>query len=165
MNYGAAIISIKLPSNKNDLTDVVLGFDHLDGYLGKSVENPYFGVINGRVANRISNASFVLDGQTFNLSKNDQKFGESSVHGGFIGFDKVLWNAQVNLNSVTFSYFSKDGQEGYPGDLITNVTYELTEENELKIGQFSHQYLLKLPLDGQLDLSCLGSQLTHVQNS
>ena len=140
MNYGAAIISIKLPSrDKTDLVDVVLGFDKLDGYLDKPVQNPYFGVINGRVANRIANSTFQLDGQTFELSKNDQKFGNSSVHGGFIGFDRVLWNAdQVSSNSVTFSYYSKDGQEGYPGDLITNVTYELTEQNELKIGQIRH---------------------------
>ena len=132
-NFGASIVSIKLPSKENGLVDVVLGFDDFQGYANKS--NPYFGVINGRVANRISNGTFKLDGQKYSLAQNDQQFGNASVHGGVKGFDKVLWKADIDHqdNIVTFSYLSPDGEEGYPGDLITNVTYKLTQDNTLTL--------------------------------
>ena len=132
-NFGASIVSIKLPSKEKGLVDVVLGFDDFQGYANES--NPYFGVINGRVANRISNGTFKLDGQKYSLAQNDQQFGNASVHGGIKGFDKVLWKADIyhQVNAVTFSYLSPDGEEGYPGDLITNVTYKLTQDNTLTL--------------------------------
>jgi len=132
-NFGASIVSIKLPSKENGLVDVVLGFDDFQGYANKS--NPYFGVVNGRVANRISNGTFKLDGQKYSLAQNDQQFGNASVHGGVKGFDKVLWKADIDhqVNAVTFSYLSPDGEEGYPGDLMTNVTYKLTQDNTLTL--------------------------------
>jgi aldose 1-epimerase len=98
---------------------------------GNNGKNPYFGAICGRVANRIANGAFTLDGKKYSLAKNN---GPNSLHGGVTGYDKVMWDAFINLDgSVTFTYLSKDGEEGYPGDVTLNVTYTLTEENGLEL--------------------------------
>jgi aldose 1-epimerase len=112
--------------------DVVLGYDSLSGYLQQS--NPYFGCLVGRYANRIANAKFALDGKTYQLAANDHG---NTLHGGLKGFDKRIWKASdINtdtVSSIKFSYDSKDGEEGYPGNLHAEVIYTLTSDNQLKI--------------------------------
>jgi len=132
IDYGATIVSVKVPNTEKpgSKIDLVLGYDNIDGYLGKPSKNPYFGAIVGRVANRIAEGTFKIDGEKFTLAQNN---GTNSLHGGLIGYDKVIWNSATNENSVTFSYLSKDGEEGYPGDVVINVTYTLTRDNGLKI--------------------------------
>jgi len=127
INYGATITSLKV-----DGIDVVLGFDDMDGYTSKNGgRNPYFGAVIGRVANRIGNAKFSLDGKEYNLAQNN---GANALHGGLRGLDKVMWRSAVNKDgSVTFSYVSLDGDEGYPGDIIYNVSYSVDAEAGVKI--------------------------------
>ncbi len=129
MNYGGIIVSVRVPDKNGKLDDIVLGYDKVDGYL----QNPsYFGAIVGRYANRIANATFTLDGVKYTLAKND---GPNSLHGGVNGFNKQLWEAKEFKNDkgvgVAFSYLSKDGEEGYPGNLKVKVSYTLTDENQL----------------------------------
>jgi aldose 1-epimerase len=128
-NYGGIIVSLKTPDRNGKTADVVLGFDSLEGYLG---DHPYFGAIIGRYGNRIAKGKFSLNGQEYSLAKNN---GENHLHGGIRGFDKVVWRAKEDpaSNSLALSYLSKDGEEGYPGNLAVNVTYTLTDDNELKI--------------------------------
>ena len=130
MNYGATVTSIMVPDRNNEMGDVVLGFDSLPGYMGPG--NSFFGVIAGRYANRIAKGQFVLDGNTYSLAKNNNG---NSLHGGLKGFDKVVWNGKVDESdsSLVFSYLSKDGEEGYPGNLNVTVTYKLTDDNALRI--------------------------------
>jgi aldose 1-epimerase len=120
MTYGAAIVSIQVPDRAGKVTDIVLGFDSLEGYLGN---NPYFGAIVGRYANRIAHGRFVLDGKEYSLTKND---GDNSLHGGTKGFDKAVWKAAPITNGVEFTHVSKDGDQGYPGTLTAKVRYTLT---------------------------------------
>jgi aldose 1-epimerase len=131
MNYGGIIVSLRVPDKKGVLADVALGFDTLDAYLNNK---PYFGAIIGRYANRIANSKFALDGVECRLARNN---GMNSLHGGLMGFDKVLWHRGEFENNqgigVVFTYTSKDGEEGYPGNLKTKVTYALTDQNELQI--------------------------------
>jgi len=131
MNYGGIIVSLRVPDKKGVLADVVLGFDALDAYLNNK---PYFGAIIGRYANRIAKGKFALDGVEYRLARNN---GMNSLHGGLKGFDKVLWHGEQFENNhgigVVFTYTSKDGEEGYPGNLKTTVTYTLTDQNELQI--------------------------------
>ena len=131
ITYGAIITSVRTPDRAGRLDDIVLGFDSLAGYL-KNV--PYFGAIVGRYANRIRNAQFTLDGTTYHLAKN---IGENTLHGGVRGFDKVLWTGEPFQTDsgagVTLQYTSKDGEEGYPGTLVTRVTYTLTPRDELVV--------------------------------
>ena len=130
-NYGGIITSIKTPDRDGKLADVVLGFDALDGYLGK---HPYFGAIIGRYANRISQGRVVLDGVEHTLTRNEN---ENHLHGGTCGFDKRVWHVAAASGgkepTLTLQYLSKDGEEGYPGNLDVTVTYTLTEANELKV--------------------------------
>jgi galactose mutarotase-like enzyme len=131
ITYGAIITSIRTPDRSGHLDDIVLGFDSLAGYLHNV---PYFGAIVGRYANRIRNAQFTLDGTTYHLAKN---IGENTLHGGVRGFDKVLWTGEPFQTDsgagVTLQYTSKDGEEGYPGTLVTRVTYTLTARDELVV--------------------------------
>jgi len=131
MSYGAIIVSIRVPDRTGKFADVVLGFDSLDGYLKG---HPYFGAVVGRYGNRIAKGKFTLNGQTYTLAKNN---GENSLHGGLKGFDKQVWPAKDLTNddnaSLQLVYLSKDGEEGYPGNLTTTVTYTLTATDELKI--------------------------------
>jgi aldose 1-epimerase len=130
-NYGGIITSIVVPDRQGKFADVVLGFDSLDGYLGR---HPYFGAIVGRYGNRIANGKFSIGPDTFTLAKND---GENALHGGLRGFDKVVWSAngftEKESRGVELKYTSKDGEEGYPGDLYVTVRYTLTDGNELRI--------------------------------
>ena len=131
MDYGAIVVSLRTPDRAGRMGDIVLGFDTIDGYLKSS---PYFGAIAGRYANRIAKARFALDGKTYHLAANN---GPNALHGGVRGFDKVLWRATTGADSdavhVVFSYTSVDGEEGYPGTLRAQVTYTLTERNELVV--------------------------------
>ncbi|HLY16991.1 MAG TPA: aldose epimerase family protein [Bryobacteraceae bacterium] len=126
--YGAVVVSLKVPDRAGALGDVVLGFDDFNGYL---TPPPYFGAVVGRYGNRIAHAQFVLDGVTYHLAKND---GDNTLHGGKRGFDKVIWKAKPNGGqSLELTYLSKDGEEGYPGNLSVTVVYTLTDDNELLI--------------------------------
>jgi aldose 1-epimerase len=128
MTYGGILVSLEVPDRNGKLEDIVLGYDSLGGYLKK---NPYFGAIVGRYANRIAEGRFSLRGVQYRLAKND---GENHLHGGNKGFDKVVWNGEsIKLDSavgVKLSYLSKDGEEGYPGNLTCIVEYLLTNRNE-----------------------------------
>jgi aldose 1-epimerase len=129
-NYGGRVVKLIIPDRQGNMADVVLGFDDLQGYLGN---NPFFGALVGRYANRIGNAHFKLDGVEYKLETND---GKNSLHGGSQGFDKKVWKAKVLPGAepaLELNYLSKDGEEGYPGNLTATVVYTLTENNELKI--------------------------------
>jgi len=130
MNYGGIILSLRVPDRKGQLADIVLGHEKAEGYMPNP---PYLGAIVGRYANRIANGTFTLDGKAYTLPKND---GPNTLHGGLTRtFDKVVWDgeAQKGKNAVAFSYLSKDGEEGFPGNLRVKVTYTLTDSNELVI--------------------------------
>jgi aldose 1-epimerase len=131
ITYGGILVSLEVPDRDGKPGDVVLGFDNLDDYIEK---NPYFGTITGRYANRIGKGSFVLDGVEYKLATNN---GPNHLHGGIKGFDKVVWNIEETTATsdkalLKLSYLSKDGEEGYPGNLDCTVIYTLTEDNELK---------------------------------
>ncbi|XP_069684739.1 galactose mutarotase-like [Periplaneta americana] len=126
INYGATITRIIVPDKTGNLDDVVLGFDDITGYQGPN--NPYFGCIVGRVANRIQNGKFSLGNHVYNVTVNR---GTYHLHGGKKGFDKVLWESHVDGNKVTFTYLSACGEEGYPGDVLVQATYQLSPDNEL----------------------------------
>ena len=130
-NYGGILVTLKAPDREGRLDDVVLGYDHLEGYLTLS---PYFGAVVGRYANRIAKGTFTLDGVTYTLAANN---GPNSLHGGRKGFDKVVWHAAqtgtASAPSLTLQYLSKDGEEGYPGNLSVTAIYSLTDENGLRL--------------------------------
>jgi aldose 1-epimerase len=131
INFGGTLVSLKVPDRKGDLTDVVLGYDTLDGYEnGKN----YFGATIGRYGNRIAHGNFTLNGIQYVLAKNN---GENSLHGGIKGFNKVVWTAKEvpgkDGQALQLNYLSKDGEEGYPGNLAVEVIYTLTDRNELQI--------------------------------
>jgi aldose 1-epimerase len=129
-NYGGVVVSIVVPDREGKPGDVVLGFDNLEGYLGKQ---PYFGALIGRYANRIGNARFKLDGVEYKLPAND---GPNSLHGGTQGFDKRVWTAREISGqhpALQLTYLSPDGEEGYPGKLHVKVVYSLSEDNALRI--------------------------------
>ena len=131
INYGGIVTSLMVPDKDGNMGDVVLGYDSLSSYL-KS--NPYFGALIGRYGNRIGKGKFSLDGTTYTLPIND---GPNHLHGGPAGFDKVYWNIAPVEDStkaaLTLTYHSVDGEQGYPGNLDVEVTYTLTDENELKV--------------------------------
>ena len=131
MTYGAILVSLKTPDRAGALADVNLGFDSLEGYLGT---HPYFGAIIGRYGNRIAKARFTLDGAEYRLAVNNN---ENTLHGGLKGFDKVVWTAEPvrgeKSAGLKLTYLSKDGEEGYPGNLAVTVVYTLTDADELEI--------------------------------
>jgi aldose 1-epimerase len=130
-NYGGAVVSLKVPDRSGKLADVVLGYDNADGYVNNK---SFFGALVGRYGNRIGHAQFVLDGNTYTLAKNN---GENSLHGGIKGFNKALWTAKIlpakDGQALELSYLSKDGEEGFPGNLKVSVIYTLTDSNALRI--------------------------------
>jgi aldose 1-epimerase len=129
-NYGATVTSWVTQDKNGNKSNVVLGFDSLSGYLAKP---PYFGAIVGRYGNRIGKAQFTIDGNTYKLATNDR---QNNLHGGNKGFDKVVWDATPssdNTPSLTLTYLSKDGEEGFPGNLKSTVKYTLTDDDELLI--------------------------------
>jgi aldose 1-epimerase len=166
-NFGGIIVSVRTPDKQGRMDDIVLGFDDLQGYLDNK---PYFGAIIGRYANRIAAARFTLDGVQYSLAANN---GPNSLHGGIKGFNKVVWSAEPFENftgvGLIFTYTSKDGEEGYPGNLRAKVTYTLTDQNELTfdyeattdkatpVNLTQHSYF-NLAGDGRGDI--LGHELT-----
>ncbi|MEQ1676344.1 MAG: aldose epimerase family protein [Chitinophagaceae bacterium] len=130
MNYGATITNIIVPDKTGTPGDVVLGFDSLEGYINAG--NFYMGAICGRYANRVANGTFRINGNQYQLTQNN---GKNCLHGGTRGFDKVIWNAALlpEGDGVAFTYISKDGEEGFPGNLEVTVTYRVIN-NTLHIG-------------------------------
>ena len=129
-NYGATVTSWVSPDKNNKTSGIVLGFDSLSGYLAKP---PYFGAVVGRYGNRIAKGKFKIDTAQYTLATNN---GPNALHGGLKGFDKQVWDATLasdSTASLELSYVSKDGEEGYPGNLKVTVHYTLTDDNELKI--------------------------------
>ena len=127
--FGATLLELHVKDKDGQFRDVVLGFENIDDYAKKG---PYIGATIGRCANRIEDAVFELNGTTYNLYKNDG--AKNHLHGGKKGFDKKVWDVDAfveDSNSVTFSYFSEDMEEGYPGNVDVKVTYTVTEDNEL----------------------------------
>lgn len=131
LNYGGIIQSLMVPDKNGKMGDVVLGFDSLEQYIK---ESPYFGALIGRFANRIAHGTFTLNDSVYHLYLND---GPNSLHGGRAGFDKKIWKVVPFVTDSTeglkLHYLSKDGEEGYPGNLNVNVTYTLNNQNALRI--------------------------------
>ncbi len=131
MTYGAILTELDVPDARGKVADVVLGFDRLEGYLAG---HPYFGATVGRVANRVGGAKFALDGKDYRLAANN---GPNTLHGGLKGFDKVVWKAEDVSGpagaAVRFAYTSKDGEEGFPGNLAVAVTYTVTPADEVRV--------------------------------
>ena len=129
-NYGGIVTSFITEDKNGKRSNIVVGFDSLSSYLQKP---PYFGALIGRYGNRIGDAAFTLNGTAYKLAANN---GKNHLHGGLKGFDKVVWDATIvndSLPQLTLAYVSKDGEEGYPGNLKVLVQYTLTDNNELKI--------------------------------
>jgi aldose 1-epimerase len=119
-----------VPDSTVKPVDVCFGFADMPGYQSAYGRNPYFGAAIGRVANRIEKARFFLGGKEYKLAANN---GVNSLHGGDKGFDKRTWESHVEGSKLIFSYASRDGEEGYPGEVLAQVTYEVTSDNELKV--------------------------------
>jgi aldose 1-epimerase len=130
-NFGGVITEIHAPDKNGVFADITLGFDHIEPYYKDS---PYFGALIGRFGNRIAKAKFTLDGKTFQLDTNNDT---NHLHGGYVGFDKVVWDATTfeteKSVGLTLKYLSVDGDQGYPGNLDVTVVYELTNENEILV--------------------------------
>ena len=160
--YGATVVSLRVPDRDGQLGDVVLGYDGLQGYLGSRF---YFGAIVGRYANRIAGGRFGLEGRTFTLARNN---GENHLHGGLRGFDKVVWSARpLEGAALELRYLSRDGEEGYPGELDAVVTYRLADDDALEIeyqASASRPTICNLTHHGYFNLDAgkdiLGHQLT-----
>jgi aldose 1-epimerase len=128
-NYGAKIVSLLVPDKLGNFVDVVTGHNSIKEYL--SSEEPYFGAVCGRTGNRIANGKFTLEGQEYTLAVNN---GPNNLHGGIKGFNAVVWDAkQLDEQTVELTYLSVDGEEGFPGNLTTTITYRLTDDNALEI--------------------------------
>lgn len=133
-NYGAIISKFVVKNANGEMQDIVLGFDDIEGYLDPAylANYPYFGAVVGRYANRIKNGRFTIDGETHQLAQNA---GTDTLHGGITGFDKKVWDV-IDIvdgpqSAVTLQYESPDGEENFPGNLIVDLTFELTENDEL----------------------------------
>ena len=134
-NYGGIVVSLFVPDKEGRFDDIVLGYDSLSGYIKG---NTYFGGIIGRYGNRIAKGKFTLDGKEYTLTANN---GPNHLHGGIVGFDRVVWKAEqkrmLSEQSLVLTYTSRDGEEGYPGNLSIKVVYSITEDNELRIEYFA----------------------------
>ena len=130
-NYGAIITAIRTKDREGVFADIVLGYNRVEDYIN-AVDKPYFGAVVGRYGNRIAKGQFTLDGATYQLARNNDP---NHLHGGTVGFDKVVWSAQAvsgpGFEGIELTYTAKDGEEGYPGKLQAKVLYKLTDENEL----------------------------------
>jgi aldose 1-epimerase len=169
-NYGGIITSIMVPDKNGRFGDIVLGYDSLSGYLAAT---PYFGAMVGRYANRIAKGKFSLDGKRYVLAVNN---GSNTLHGGIKGFDKVVWESAAYSDTaesgIVLTYLSKDGEEGYPGNLRAKVTYALNNQDELiirieaetdkatPVNLCNHTYFNL----SEADTSILGHQLRIVAN-
>jgi len=127
IDYGGIIAEILTPDSKGEVGDITLGFDSVKDYENNP---PYFGALCGRVANRIAEGKFTLEGQSYQICVNN---GPNSLHGGKEGFNKKLWSGEVKGETVVLKYVSPDGEENYPGELTTTVIYSLDEDSRLKI--------------------------------
>jgi aldose 1-epimerase len=161
-NYGGIVVSLTVPDKKGKLGDVVQGYDTLDQYIKNS---PFFGALIGRYGNRIAKGKFALKGKTYTFAINN---GPNHLHGGIMGFDKVLWDAkeikQDNVVGLELSYLSKDGEEGYPGNLKVTVKYLWTNDNELKIeyaATTDKTTVANLTNHSYFNLACKGDILSH----
>jgi aldose 1-epimerase len=165
MSYGGTVVSLEVLDRDGAFADVVLGFDDLDGYRGGKT---YFGALIGRYANRIGKGRFALGGVEYRLAAND---GENHLHGGPLGFDKVVWDAKPAGQKLVLGYLSKDGEEGYPGNLSVEGAYTLTDQNELAIElsattdrdtivNLSHHSYFNLAGQGQGQGDIVGHRLT-----
>jgi len=134
-DYGATLVNMMVPDQNGDFADVVLGFDDVSGY--QSDANQYFGCTTGRVANRIAKGRFEINGREFVLAVNN---GPNHLHGGVArSLDKVMWQATpLDGQTVRFTYVSPAGEEGYPGELSVEVTYSLSDRNELRFEYRAH---------------------------
>ncbi|WP_019539179.1 aldose epimerase family protein [Proteiniphilum acetatigenes] len=128
ISYGATIKSINIPDKKGRIKNIILGYDRLEDYLS---DKNYLGATIGRCANRISNASFVMDGRSYSLDKND---GPNCNHGGFSGFHKKLFDHKIENDKLILSAESEDGEGGFPGNITLTVSYQLTDKNDLFMG-------------------------------
>ncbi len=129
-NYGAIITSIVVPDRDGNMGDIALGYDSVEDYIN-AVDKPYFGAVVGRYGNRIAKGKFTIDGEEYPLAVNN---GANHLHGGVVGFDKVVWDARpIGNNAIELSYKAKDMEEGYPGNVTVSVTYTLTDDDELRI--------------------------------
>ena len=162
-NYGGILVSWKTPDRNEQMGDIVLGYDDLEGYLKKS---PYFGSLVGRYGNRIARGKFTLEGKDYTLVTNN---GPNALHGGTKGFDKVVWQAR-SLESaqgpaLELQYTSKDGEEGYPGNLSVTAIYTLAEDNGLRleyIATTDKATVINLTQHSYFNLACQGDILNHV---
>ena len=121
IDYGARLISLKLPDPDGNVTDIVLGYDALETYVA---DNTYCGAIVGRFGNRIANGQFAIDGVTYTVPQND---GTNALHGGPIGFDRKVWAAKETSDALEFTLVSPDDEMGFPGTLTATVRYALTD--------------------------------------
>lgn len=130
-NYGGIVTSLSVPDKNGKMEDIVAGYNNLEDYVKAS---PYFGCLVGRYGNRIAKGKFKIDGKEYTLARNN---GENNLHGGLKGFDKVVWNAKEKQTpegaALELTYISKDGEEGFPGNLKVKAVYTLTNANELKL--------------------------------
>lgn len=130
-NYGAIITSIMVPDRDGKMADVALGYNRVEDYIN-AVDKPYFGAIVGRYGNRIAKGKFTIGDETYSLAVNN---GSNHLHGGVIGFDKVVWTASPlsGANAIELKYVAKDKEEGYPGNLAVTVVYTLSDDNSLRV--------------------------------
>ena len=162
-NYGGLVIFLKMPDRKGHFGDVVLGYDDLADYIKDS---PYFGAMIGRYGNRIAKGKFALDGKEYTLAINN---GPNALHGGLKGFDKVVWQARLLASlegpSLELKYVSKDGEEGYPGNLSVTAIYTLAEDNALKLeytATTDKDTVINLTQHSYFNLAGKGDILNHV---
>ena|SRR5215831_11751385 len=158
INYGGIIVTITVPDRDGKVGDVVLGHDTLEGYLHHS---RFFGALIGRYANRIARGGFVLNGAEYSLGINN---GVNHLHGGFKGFDKVVWRPEPDCQELRLTYFSRDGEENYPGNLRATVTYSLTEANELRLeygAETDQETIVNLTNHSYFNLAGEGTILDH----
>ncbi len=162
ITYGGTLVSLRAPDRNGRLGDVVVGFDTLNPYLNNTA---YIGSLIGRVANRIANGVFSLEGTTFRLARNH---GAHHLHGGITGFDKVIWQARplasADEPALELAYVSRDGEEGYPGNLSVTVTYTLTAEGALRIDYYAttdRTTVVNLTNHAYFNLSGTGNILHH----
>jgi len=162
-NYGGLVTSFKVPDRNGKMGDVVLGYDNLEGYLK---DTPYFGAMIGRYGNRIAKGKFTLDGQTYTLATNN---GPNALHGGIKGFDKIVWQAKSMATAdgpaLELTYLSKDGEEGFPGNLSVTAVYTLMEDNGLRLqytATTDKDTVVNLTQHSYFNLAGKGDVLNHV---
>ena len=162
-NYGGIVVTLQVPDKTGKNVDVVMGYDNVEGYVAKT---PYFGALIGRYGNRIGKGQFTLDGKTYQLPLND---GANTLHGGDKGFDKVVWQGKPAKAccgaALELTYHSKDGEQGYPGNLDVVATYTLTNENALCLtfkAKTDKATIINLTHHSYFNLSGGGTILDHV---